>query len=527
MAEKRKLNCLTFEKKREILTLVDKKTMSKTDICKQFNIPKSTLSTFIKDRDKINSRSEACQPNRKKQRTVKSDAIEKSLFVWFKQARAMAIPISGPILMAKAEEIGTEMGLDFKSNTGWLDRFKKRYGILYKYKTVCGESAAVKTESLTPVESRTKGLLTLLRDFEPRDIYSADETGLFYRCLPFNTLALKGEKCSDGKAPKNRLTVLVAANMDGSDKLPLLIIGKFDRLRCFKYCKYLPLQYKANKKSWMTAALFESWVRSLDASFKCEGRKIALVVDNCLAHPDIDDLHAVTLMRLPSNTTSVLQPCDQGIIASLKKHYRTIVLRKLIAYTDHGKSADTFEMSILDAMYELKAAWNLVSSATVANCFRLAGFVVGSEQPPDDATPTADINKETPTSPAPTCYGTDDLFEAMAKKFLPPGVSLKDFFSVDDAVETTGQLSTEEICASVNVTDSEEQEQDDSPTPSSIPTVAEAREALQKLREFIQAHDFSQAEQYVNVLGNVSSDIEMVSLKRRKQSSITDFFQKV
>ena len=64
MAEKTKLNCLSLEKKREILALVDKKTMSKTDICKQFDIPKSTMSTFIKNRDKINSQSESCQPSR-------------------------------------------------------------------------------------------------------------------------------------------------------------------------------------------------------------------------------------------------------------------------------------------------------------------------------------------------------------------------------------------------------------------------------------------------------------------------------
>ena len=39
------------------------------------------------------------------------------------------------------------------------------------------------------------------------------------------------------------------------------------------------------KKSWMDGALFEECVRELDRKFVSEGRSIALVIDNCPAHP--------------------------------------------------------------------------------------------------------------------------------------------------------------------------------------------------------------------------------------------------
>ena len=65
----------------------------------------------------------------------------------------------------------------------------------------------------------------ILEKYEGKDIYNADETGLFWRCLPNKTLAFTGDKVQGRKSPKNRITLLVGANMDGSHKLPLLIIG--------------------------------------------------------------------------------------------------------------------------------------------------------------------------------------------------------------------------------------------------------------------------------------------------------------
>ena len=43
------------------------------------------------------------------------------------------------------------------------------------------------------------------------------------------------------------------------------------------------------KKSWMTGVLFEEWVRKLDSSFRAQNRKIALLIDNCPVHPEINN----------------------------------------------------------------------------------------------------------------------------------------------------------------------------------------------------------------------------------------------
>ena len=47
-----------------------------------------------------------------------------------------------------------------------------------------------------------ESLLSLLEGYEPRDIYNADETGLFFNVLPDRTLGYKGESCHGGKHSK-------------------------------------------------------------------------------------------------------------------------------------------------------------------------------------------------------------------------------------------------------------------------------------------------------------------------------------
>ena len=63
----------------------------------------------------------------------------------------------------------------------------------------------------------------------------------------------------------------------------------------------------------MDSVLFEEWVRDVNKKFKAEGRKVALIVDSCPAHPIIENLSHVKLFFLPPNTTSVSQPMDQGV----------------------------------------------------------------------------------------------------------------------------------------------------------------------------------------------------------------------
>ena len=53
------------------------------------------------------------------------------------------------------------------------------------------------------------------------------------------------------------------ANMSGSEKFPLLVIGNSKRPHAFKK-KKIPVTYKANSKAWMTTELLEEMLRAWD-----------------------------------------------------------------------------------------------------------------------------------------------------------------------------------------------------------------------------------------------------------------------
>ena len=102
---------------------------------------------------------------------------------------------------------------------------------------------------------------------------------------------------------KVRLTGLAAGN-EVRKKLPMLVIGKAEKPRCFKGVKSLPCLYKSQTKSWMDSEFFSDYARGLDARFHVEGRKVALIIDNSPAHPNVDNLKAIKLVFLPPKTTS-------------------------------------------------------------------------------------------------------------------------------------------------------------------------------------------------------------------------------
>ena len=66
--------------------------------------------------------------------------------------------------------------------------------------------------------------------------------------MPDKTFRVKGEKCIGGKLSKERVTVLVGANMSGSEKRKLLVIIKSKNPRCFKHVQNLPVKYNAKKR---------------------------------------------------------------------------------------------------------------------------------------------------------------------------------------------------------------------------------------------------------------------------------------
>ena len=135
------------------------------------------------------------------------------------------VPIGGHIIREKALDFAKELNItDFKASEGQLDQSKNRHNVVFR--TLSGEERSC-TEEMTASWEQTH-LPTILSRYELRDIYDADEFGLFYQQLPTKSFHLKGERCAVGTFCKVRLITM---------KKP----------RCFKGVKNLPCQYKSKR----------------------------------------------------------------------------------------------------------------------------------------------------------------------------------------------------------------------------------------------------------------------------------------
>ena len=514
---KAKKTSLSLKQRFDILKAVDKVHGhgSKSRIAKEFGIANSTLSTIIKERKRIEAAFEESkfQPQRKRIRSAKYEDIESGLLLWFKGIREKNLPVSGPILQTKAEEIAKEMGFeDFSCSSGWIHRFKIRHAIVQK--RVSGEAASVSEETVASWQEVT--LPSLLADFAPEDVFNVDETGLFFKLLPDSTLAFKGETCHGGKRAKERITVLVGGNADGSEKLPLLVIGKSKNPRCFKSVHSLPVDYTASKKAWMNSEIFMNWLQKMNRRFVQQSRNVLFIVDNCPAHPVVDNLSNMKVVFSPPNATSRLQPMDQGVIHALKAGYRKKLLSKMIAAVDEGKD---YSVTLLNALHFLNSAWNAVTQDTVANCFKKGGFFKQSSEviPANVTTVDEEMTEQILYLQQRGVHGLDS-------------VTPESYITFDDSLETMEELTTKSIAEQVQaqkhslepIEEEEEEEDCDDEVPVPV-TLAEAENCTEKLRRFFQSkdatHDFFRM---LDQMEGFTSQLRMSS----KQTVLTDFFSK-
>ena len=121
---------------------------------------------------------------------------------------------------------------------------------------------------------------------------------------------------------------MFTVNMTGSDKRPPLVIGKAARPSALKkknvLLKNLKIEYYNNTRAWMNGPIFHSYMKNWNDELARQRRHILLLIDNAPSHI-VDEYLNITIQFLPPNTTSKIQPLDQGIIRSVKCAYRKTI----------------------------------------------------------------------------------------------------------------------------------------------------------------------------------------------------------
>uniref|UniRef100_A0A8C7Y8H1 DDE-1 domain-containing protein n=1 Tax=Oryzias sinensis TaxID=183150 RepID=A0A8C7Y8H1_9TELE len=252
-------------------------------------------------------------------------------FICSIQWRQPKEPQPGPSTATDADE--------FRASKGWFDRLR-HYQI--RSANFHGEATSADTDAAANYPETFKQLITE-NGYKPEQVFNMDETALFWKKMSCRTFIMKDEMKAPGfKAQKDRSHLLCAATLALKNKNALHVF------------------LVHNSKAWITKVLLSNWFYQ---SFIPQAREylrekgmpfqVLLLMDNAGGHA-VDLRHEGGRIEfLPPNTTSLLQPMDQGVIRAFKALYTGNCLQQLVDAIDG------------DENFQLKVYWR---NFTISSC---------------------------------------------------------------------------------------------------------------------------------------------------------------
>jgi len=167
---------------------------------------------------------------------------------------------------------------------------------------------------------------------------------------------------------------MACSNVSGTLKLPLVVIGKSAKPRALRNVNALPVSYKNQKSAWMTQEIFVAWFQKefvpavktflQAAELPC---KALLVMDNCSSHKVAMKVDDISVMYFPANTTSLIQPMDQGVLQNLKLLYKQDLMKFILDSIDKKLTLhDTLKkITIKEGIFWVAAAWDRLTKTTI------------------------------------------------------------------------------------------------------------------------------------------------------------------
>nr|XP_022914490.1 tigger transposable element-derived protein 4-like isoform X1 [Onthophagus taurus]XP_022914491.1 tigger transposable element-derived protein 4-like isoform X1 [Onthophagus taurus]XP_022914492.1 tigger transposable element-derived protein 4-like isoform X1 [Onthophagus taurus]XP_022914494.1 tigger transposable element-derived protein 4-like isoform X2 [Onthophagus taurus]XP_022914495.1 tigger transposable element-derived protein 4-like isoform X2 [Onthophagus taurus] len=332
----------------------------------------STISTIWKSRDTVKQVFEN-SPAAKRLRPCNEVLIDKALLKWLKAQMSNDIEVTTTALQEKAKECALEVGVtDFQCTGSWIQRFRKRY------KNICGKKSEIVD---VPQELSVNWLSTvwpsLRKSYLDDEIYNAVEASCFYGFSSnrsFVTNEINPQIRRDFS--KERLTILVAANMTGTDKLKPFVIGKCKE--CF--FNSLLVDYEYHPKGSINSNIFERIIKKWDDNFYQQKKKILLLLDKSSMRLMLDDLEAIEVVFLPTNIKSPFKTgkkSSESVIITVRNDFRSLEIKKFLENIDNSDTPK--QINIVEACDMISTAWNNISQSSISNSFITGGFNVDAK----------------------------------------------------------------------------------------------------------------------------------------------------
>uniref|UniRef100_A0A8C4TTX3 Tigger transposable element derived 5 n=1 Tax=Falco tinnunculus TaxID=100819 RepID=A0A8C4TTX3_FALTI len=341
-----------------------KKGERQASVCRAFGVPGGTLRGWLKDEAKLRWFLEQLGgevgTQRKKMRLANEEEIDRAVYSWFLALRQHGVPLSGPLIQAQAEAFARQIygpECTFKASHGWFWRWQKRHGI--SSQRIYGEGG-LPTEPERAPTACPEALPVPAADaggYGDEQIYNTNITGLYWKLLPGQTGGATAA-ARRRPAPRERVTVLLAANLTGSHKLKPLVVGGLrdpPSLRHHNQDKF-PACYRYSPEARLGPALLRAWFfedfvpgvkRFLRRS--CLQPKAVLLLSAPppssgtgseesppLQTPD-GSIRALFLSKGPAGSSSaggggrIPAPLEQGVVSAFKQLYKRELLRLAVS----------------------------------------------------------------------------------------------------------------------------------------------------------------------------------------------------
>lgn len=444
--------------------------------------------------------------------------LENILFEWQHILNLKGAYISGDILIEKAHQIWASLPQYQNQpppsfSNGWLHRFKQRYNI--KQHTHHGEAGSVPEEA----EEEMKALQTIAGQYKEEDIYNMDESGLFWRMPPSQSLSSFNRP--GVKRDKARVSIICCVNSSGTDRLPIWVIGNAATPRALRNINISAIGavWRSNKKAWMDQIIMRQWLLVFYSHIG--QRSVLLTMDNFSAHLAGLELAPppsnIRICWLPKNSTSRYQPLDQGIIQNLKVYYRKQWLRYILYYYENDQDP-LQNVTILNCIRWLVRAWNHdVLNSTIAACFYKSTLVLNpvqlSVESPNLASLYVQVQQSGHLS---NCMDIENFLNPVEESLEP--------------VESEKELSSEGLLQHLITGASDtgdiynEDQEDDSPEPAPLPKPLEALNAVKLLISYMEGQDTSRTS-FLRSLERFERDLDSEILASRAQVTLDSWLR--
>ena len=98
---------------------------TKSQVAAKYGIPKSTLSTWLKNKDKVyEATTKGSNSKRQRLRQGTFANLGQAMFKWLLVVRSRDVAVLALVFKTKATEFAEKMNVEnFKASDGWLDRW--------------------------------------------------------------------------------------------------------------------------------------------------------------------------------------------------------------------------------------------------------------------------------------------------------------------------------------------------------------------------------------------------------------------